>query len=72
MVVEGEKSWADGGFLELWLAKIPSDSMKSWEETPTELPAPDVTFSCPDCSESRRLAEFMRTDRDLETLKEFH
>jgi len=28
MVVEGEKSWTDGGFLELWLAKILSDSMR--------------------------------------------
>jgi tRNA(Ile2) C34 agmatinyltransferase TiaS len=42
---------------------------KHWEESPDELPAPREDFSCPDCSERRRAAEFMRTDRDLETLK---
>jgi predicted RNA-binding Zn-ribbon protein involved in translation (DUF1610 family) len=44
---------------------------KDWEETPTDLPVPGVEFTCPDCSESRRLSEFMRTDRDLEILEEF-
>lgn len=47
------------------------ECLKSWEETPIDLPAPDATVTCPDCSEQRRLAEFMRTDRDLETLKGF-
>jgi len=28
MAVGGEKSWTDEGFLELWLAKILSDSMR--------------------------------------------
>jgi tRNA(Ile2) C34 agmatinyltransferase TiaS len=42
---------------------------KSWESTPSDLPGPDANFSCPDCHATRRTAEFMRTDRDLETLK---
>ncbi|ELY67332.1 hypothetical protein C489_11233 [Natrinema versiforme JCM 10478] len=27
-------------------------------------------FHCPNCHASRRTAEFMRTDRDLQTLKQ--
>lgn len=42
---------------------------KDWESTPTDLPKHDATFHCPGCHASRRLAEFTRTDRDLETLK---
>jgi len=42
---------------------------KNWESTPSELPAHNVNFSCPNCHATRRLAEFMRTDRDLENLK---
>lgn len=44
---------------------------KAWEASPSELPEPQETFRCPDCRESRRTSEFMRTDRDLETLKQF-
>ncbi|SEN25640.1 hypothetical protein SAMN05216388_1002170 [Halorientalis persicus] len=43
---------------------------KDWESAPTDLPAPDAQFTCPDCGAERRTAEFMRTDRDLEVLKE--
>ena len=42
---------------------------KAWESTPSDLPKPSETFHCPNCHAGRRLAEFMRTDRDLETLK---
>ena len=42
---------------------------KSWEKNPSGLPAADESFDCPECAESRRTAEFMRTDRDLENLK---
>ena len=44
---------------------------KDWEAKPMELPARDEPFACPDCEEQRPTAEFMRTDRDLEVLKEF-
>lgn len=42
---------------------------KDWEANPGDLPAVDENFSCPDCHATRRTAEFMRTDRDLENLK---
>lgn len=44
---------------------------KDWEENPTNLPNHKKNFDCPSCHATRRLAEFMRTDRDLETLKQF-
>ena len=43
---------------------------KAWESSPGDLPAPGDTFHCPNCHASRRTAEFTRTDRDLETLKQ--
>jgi len=42
---------------------------KDWESTPVELPSHDAVFHCPNCHNSRRMAEFTRTDHDLETLK---
>lgn len=42
---------------------------KSWERGPGDLPRHDRNFSCPRCHATRRTAEFMRTERDLETLK---
>jgi hypothetical protein len=45
---------------------------KEWESTPTDLPEPRKNFSCPNCHETRRLTEFMRTERDLEIVREFH
>jgi tRNA(Ile2) C34 agmatinyltransferase TiaS len=44
---------------------------KDWESTPSKLPASRNNFSCPACHATRRLAEFMRTERDLETLRQF-
>ncbi|SEH15587.1 hypothetical protein SAMN04487967_2147 [Natronorubrum sediminis] len=43
---------------------------KEWQITPNDLPAPASMFHCPNCHASRRLSEFMRTDRDLQTLKQ--
>jgi len=42
---------------------------KEWESTPNALPAVDSVFHCPNCHNSRRLAEFARTNRDLETMQ---
>lgn len=42
---------------------------KAWETNPRELPESSQNFSCPDCHATRRVSEFMRTDRDLATLK---
>ncbi|ELZ81499.1 MULTISPECIES: DUF7836 family putative zinc-binding protein [Haloferax] len=44
---------------------------KDWETTPTDLPPHRDNFSCQGCGTTRRTAEFMRTERDLQTLKQF-
>ncbi|MFA9416579.1 hypothetical protein [Natrinema sp. HArc-T2] len=43
---------------------------KDWQVPPDKLPAPADMFHCPNCHASHRTAEFMRTDRDLQTLKQ--
>jgi predicted RNA-binding Zn-ribbon protein involved in translation (DUF1610 family) len=42
---------------------------KKWESSPSDLPDAGQSFDCPDCTTTRRLAEFARTGHDLETLK---
>ncbi|WP_135828820.1 DUF7836 family putative zinc-binding protein [Halorussus halobius] len=44
---------------------------KDWESSPDDLPTHDEEFTCPQCGVVRRTAEFTRTERDLETLKQF-
>lgn len=44
---------------------------KHWQDDPTELRDHRANFSCPSCHATRRLAEFMRTERDLELVKQF-
>ncbi|MFB6255300.1 MAG: hypothetical protein ABEH58_00995 [Haloplanus sp.] len=44
---------------------------KNWEATPSDLPDHTRSYDCPTCHASRRLAEFMRTERDLELVKQF-
>lgn len=41
-----------------------------WEADPAELPSPKAEFECPHCGATRHLAEFARTQRDLEIMKE--
>ncbi|MFC7154690.1 hypothetical protein ACFQPA_04370 [Halomarina halobia] len=43
---------------------------KQWEAAPRDLPAHKDSFHCPNCHATRRMAEFTRTERDLETLKQ--
>lgn len=43
---------------------------KDWEENASDLPALDDTFYCPDCHTGHPLAEFARTQRDVETLEQ--
>ncbi len=54
---------------ETYVRLLCAECAKEWEATPGELPAPNETFHCPNCHNSRRLAEFMRTEHDLKTLK---
>lgn len=55
---------------EAYVRLLCPECIKEWESTPTALPAHDRPFRCPDCAERRRLAEFMRTEHDLRTLKQ--
>ncbi|ADD04113.1 small CPxCG-related zinc finger protein [Natrialba magadii ATCC 43099] len=43
---------------------------KDWQTSPGSLPSSTEMFHCPNCHASRRTAEFMRTDRDLQNLKQ--
>jgi len=43
---------------------------KDWQSKPTELPDSGRTYHCPNCHASRPLSEFMRTEHDLNTLKQ--
>lgn len=57
--------------VEAFVRLLCPDCSKDWEANPTELDEPRSEFTCPNCETTRRLAEFMRTERDLETLEQF-
>jgi len=44
---------------------------RGWEENPSDLPDLRSNVSCPDCHATRRLKEFMRSERDLEAVRQF-
>ncbi|WP_330631952.1 DUF7836 family putative zinc-binding protein [Halocatena halophila] len=44
---------------------------KQWTSQPGTLPEANDDFDCPDCGTTRSLAEFARTEHDLETMKQF-
>ena len=44
---------------------------KEWQDNPAELRDLRSNFSCSACHATRRLTEFMRTERDLEAVKQF-
>jgi predicted RNA-binding Zn-ribbon protein involved in translation (DUF1610 family) len=44
---------------------------RDWELDPRELPGPREDFACPDCEESGVAADFLRTKRDLDVLRQF-
>lgn len=56
--------------VETYVRLLCPECNKEWELGPDELPGPKRNFSCSNCHATRRLAEFMRTERDLETLKQ--
>ena len=56
---------------ETYVRLLCPECQKAWQSPPDQLPRHDQNFSCPNCHATRQLAEFTRTDRDLETLKSF-
>ncbi|MFW5900445.1 MAG: hypothetical protein ACOCTH_01545 [Halodesulfurarchaeum sp.] len=54
---------------EAYVQLVCPECRKAWEATPSDLPNPVQNYSCPNCHATRRVAEFMRTDRDLKNLK---
>lgn len=54
---------------EAYVRLLCPECTKDWESTPSSLPGHETEYRCPGCQVSRRLAEFMRTERDLQTLK---
>jgi DNA-directed RNA polymerase subunit RPC12/RpoP len=42
-----------------------------WEARPTEVPAVRSEVACPACGAQRRVAELLRTDRDLRIVQGF-
>jgi len=57
--------------VETFVRLLCPECQKDWETGPKELPSPRQNFSCPGCHATRRVAEFMRTEHDLETLRQF-
>lgn len=57
--------------VEAFVRLICPECSKDWQTSPMELPAVRENFSCPDCHATRRLTEFARTERDLETVRQF-
>jgi predicted RNA-binding Zn-ribbon protein involved in translation (DUF1610 family) len=57
---------------EAWITVRCPECGDVWEDSPTDLPAPDVTFHCPKCGAERNTSEFMKTHRDLEILRNFY
>ena len=57
--------------VEAFVRLLCPECTKEWESSPSDLPDSDQNLSCPDCHATRRLAQFMRTDRDLEVVQQF-
>lgn len=57
--------------VEAWIELQCPACQRSWEASPTDLPAPDERFTCASCGEVRTTAQFMKDQRDLEILKQF-
>jgi len=56
--------------VEAYVRLLCPECTKAWESTPGNLPSHDRQFHCPNCHATRSMAEFTRTEHDLETLKQ--
>lgn len=57
--------------METYVRLLCPECGKHWEASPSDLPEPARTFTCPGCHANRPLSEFARTEYDLRSLKEF-
>jgi DNA-directed RNA polymerase subunit RPC12/RpoP len=57
---------------EAWIQLHCPVCAEQWDANPVTLPSPDEEFQCQHCGARRSLSEFMRAERDLEVLEEFH
>ena len=57
--------------VETFVRLLCPECRKDWQQNPTDLPDHRSNFTCSACGVTRRLAEFMRTERDLQTLRQF-
>lgn len=57
---------------EAWIQLLCPECGEGWEENPSDLPAPGERYECPHCGARAPVSEFMRTERDLDILEEFH
>ncbi len=57
--------------VEAFVRLICPECRKEWQDNPASLQGLRTNFSCPSCHATRRLTEFMRTERDLEAVKQF-
>jgi len=57
---------------ETWIDLQCPSCGETWEDSPADLPEPGQDFTCNHCGTERPMAEFMRTDRNLEMWEAFH
>ena len=54
---------------EAYVQLLCPECTKGWQSSPSELPELREMYHCPNCHATRLTAEFMRTERDLQTLQ---
>lgn len=54
---------------EAYVQLLCPECTKDWQTSPSSLPDPKEMLHCPNCHATRLTAEFMRTERDLQTLE---
>ncbi|MFT4957327.1 MAG: NMD protein affecting ribosome stability and mRNA decay [Halobacteriales archaeon] len=57
---------------EAYVQLLCPECTKDWQTSPSSLPDPKDMLHCPNCHATRLTAEFMRTERDLQTLENLH
>ena len=57
---------------ETWIELQCPGCGETWEAAPADLPQPGREFTCQHCGRDGPVAEFMRTERNLEMWRAFH